>query len=59
MIPFATRRLPGPITAVAPDGSDVRVLQGLKGGGMAHLELAQGHTGALGANRLRREPDRP
>src|SRR3974390_2606715 len=30
--------------AVAPDGSDVRVLLGLKGGGMAHFELAPNQT---------------
>ncbi len=30
--------------AVAPDGSDVRVLLGLKGGGMAHFSLAPGEV---------------
>jgi mannose-6-phosphate isomerase-like protein (cupin superfamily) len=30
--------------AVAPDGSDVRTLLQLKSGGMAHFELAPGHT---------------
>ena len=41
---FKTMRIPVARTAVAPDGSDVRVLLGLKGGGMAHFELAPGET---------------
>lgn len=41
---FKTTRLPIARHAVAPDGSDVRVLLGLKGGGMAHFELAPGQT---------------
>jgi mannose-6-phosphate isomerase-like protein (cupin superfamily) len=41
---FATLRIPRERTAVAPDGSDVRVLLGLAGGGMAHFELAAGLT---------------
>jgi mannose-6-phosphate isomerase-like protein (cupin superfamily) len=40
MASFATKHLPTERFAVAPDGSDVRVLLGLKGGGMAHFELA-------------------
>lgn len=39
---FATRRLPTNKDAVAPDGSDVRLLLVLDGGGMAHFELAPG-----------------
>jgi len=39
---FATMRLPAQPTAVAPDGSDVRVLLGLPAGGMAHFELGAG-----------------
>lgn len=35
-----TTRLPAERTAVAPDGSDVRVLLGVAAGGMAHFELA-------------------
>ena len=35
-----TKRLPVLPDAVAPDGSDVRVLLGLKGGGLAHFELS-------------------
>lgn len=41
---FETKRLPVERDAVAPDGSDVRVLLGLRGGGMAHFELPPGHT---------------
>jgi mannose-6-phosphate isomerase-like protein (cupin superfamily) len=41
---FETTRIPSEKTAVAPDGSDVRVLLGLAGGGMAHFELAPGQT---------------
>ena len=37
-------RLPVERTEVAPDGSDVRVLLILAGGGMAHFELAAGQT---------------
>lgn len=33
-------RLPVRPTATAPDGSDVRVLLNLRGGGLAHFELA-------------------
>jgi mannose-6-phosphate isomerase-like protein (cupin superfamily) len=41
---FGTMRVPDARTAVAPDGSDVRVLLALAGGGMAHFELAPGQT---------------
>ena len=41
---FATKRLAVAPDAIAPDGSDVRVLLGLSGGGMAHFELAPGQT---------------
>jgi mannose-6-phosphate isomerase-like protein (cupin superfamily) len=44
MSDFATTRIPAARTAVAPDGSDVRVLLSLRGGGMAHFELAPGRT---------------
>lgn len=43
---FATATLPAEPTVVAPDGSDVRVLLGLAGGGMAHFELAAGQVSA-------------
>ena len=38
------RILPVERDAVAPDGSDVRILLGLKGGGMAHFRLPAGET---------------
>ena len=41
---FKTMRMPVAKDAVAPDGSDVRVLLALEGGGMAHFELAPGQT---------------
>ncbi len=44
MAEFATLRFPVARTAVAPDGSDVRTLLGLKDGAMAHFELAPGQT---------------
>jgi mannose-6-phosphate isomerase-like protein (cupin superfamily) len=37
---FSTKNLPAQRDAIAPDGSDVRLLLSLKGGGMAHFELA-------------------
>ena len=39
---FASKRLPVTRDAVAPDGSDVRILLQLRGGGMAHFELGGG-----------------
>jgi len=42
MTDFDTKRLAVDKDDVAPDGSDVRVLLGLEGGGMAHFELAPG-----------------
>jgi mannose-6-phosphate isomerase-like protein (cupin superfamily) len=36
---FSTKHLPMARDAIAPDGSDVRLLSGLPGGGMAHFEL--------------------
>ena len=44
MTQFGTKRLPVARDAVAPDGSDVRVLLSLGGGGLVHSELAPGHT---------------
>ena len=41
---FQTKRLPANRDAVAPDGSDVRVLLQVRGGGLAHFELAAGDT---------------
>jgi mannose-6-phosphate isomerase-like protein (cupin superfamily) len=45
-IDFATKRLPIDRDTVAPDGADVRVLLGLRGGGMAHFVLGPGKTSA-------------
>jgi mannose-6-phosphate isomerase-like protein (cupin superfamily) len=41
---FSTMRLPLSRDAVAPDGSDVRVLLGLERGGMAQFALAPGQA---------------
>jgi mannose-6-phosphate isomerase-like protein (cupin superfamily) len=41
---FETKFLPNEPTTTAPDGSDVRVLLALSGGGMAHFELAAGQV---------------
>ena len=41
---FSTKRISDRRDAVAPDRSDVRILLGLTGGGLAHFELAQGRT---------------
>jgi len=39
-----TKRLPVERDSIAQDGSDVRVLLDLQGGGMAHFELPPGQT---------------
>ena len=41
---FATTRLPVDADEIAPDGSEVRVLLGLRGGTMAHFELRAAET---------------
>ena len=41
---FETVRLPDAVDAVAPDGSEVRLLPQLAGGSMAHFTLAPGVT---------------
>ena len=41
---FETRQLPDAPDAIAPDGSQVRVLLRLGGGSMAHFELAAGQV---------------
>jgi mannose-6-phosphate isomerase-like protein (cupin superfamily) len=41
---FETMRVPVERDATAPDGSEVRVLLGLKGGGMAQFDLPPGET---------------
>jgi len=43
---FSTSRRPLERTVLAPDGSDVRVLLGLTGGGMAEFELGPGQISA-------------
>ena len=48
---FDTQKLPATPDVTAPDGSDVRVLLGLQGGGMAHFELQPGHTSKAVAHR--------
>ena len=41
---FEKIQLPVERDAIAPDGSDVRILLDLQGGGMAHFELPPGQT---------------
>ena len=41
---FATKQMSTTPEHVAPDGSDVRELLSLQGGGLAHFELAAGQT---------------
>lgn len=48
---YETIRLPANRDAVAPDGSDVRLLLGLEGGTMAHFELAPGNTSTAVAHK--------
>ena len=51
MVSFETKRLPARPDVVAPDGSDVRILLALRGGSMAHFELAPGKTSIAVAHR--------
>ena len=51
MSDFDTKPLPVARDAIAPDGSDVRLLLGLKGGGLAHFELAPGRTSVAVSHR--------
>jgi mannose-6-phosphate isomerase-like protein (cupin superfamily) len=44
MCRFKTKRLPVAPDAIAPDGSDVRILLELDGGTLAHFELAPSET---------------
>jgi mannose-6-phosphate isomerase-like protein (cupin superfamily) len=48
---FDQIRLPAARTAIAPDGSDVRVLLRLAGGSVAHFELAPGETSTAVAHK--------
>jgi mannose-6-phosphate isomerase-like protein (cupin superfamily) len=50
-VTFETKRLPVARDVVAPDGSDVRVLLGLRAGSMAHFTLAPGRTSRAVAHR--------
>ena len=51
MSAFATQQLPTERTLTAPDGSDVRVLLALSGGGMAHFELGAGQVSSAMTHR--------
>lgn len=44
MSDFDSKRLPARPDVAAPDGSDVRILLGLAGGGMAHFALTPGQV---------------
>jgi mannose-6-phosphate isomerase-like protein (cupin superfamily) len=52
MSDFSTKRLPVGRDVIAPDGSDVRILLSLAGGGTAHFELAPGQTSIAVAHRM-------
>ena len=41
---FATKQLADTPDEIAPDGSEVRLLVTVPGGGMAHFTIPQGHT---------------
>jgi mannose-6-phosphate isomerase-like protein (cupin superfamily) len=49
---FKTKRLSVDREAIAPDGSDVRKLLTLEGGGMAHFELPSGQISVAVAHRI-------
>ncbi len=51
MTDFTTKRLPVHRDAVAPDGSDVRILLNLDRGSLAHFELGAGQTSIAIAHR--------
>jgi len=51
MADFSTKRLPLQRDALAPDGSDVRILLALDRGSLAHFELAAGRTSTAVAHR--------
>jgi mannose-6-phosphate isomerase-like protein (cupin superfamily) len=48
---FATKDLPSTPDAIAPDGSNVRILLGLHSGGLAHFELRPGETSVAVSHR--------
>ena len=49
--PFAMRSLPLAPDAIAPDGSEVRILLSLGRGGVAHFQLAPGQTSVAVAHK--------
>lgn len=51
MTDFATMSVPSVRDAMAPDGSEVKVLLGLAGGGMAQFELGPGKVSKAVAHR--------
>ena len=51
MARFTTRPLPDEPDAIAPDGSEVRVLPVLDGGSAAHFRLAPGRVSRAGRHR--------
>ena len=51
MSEFATMRLPAERSVVAPDGSDVRLLLGLSGGGMALVDQFYAEVQQMGGGR--------
>ncbi len=46
-----TNQLPSDYTALAPDGSEIRELVGVEGGGMVHCTLPRGKTSIAVAHR--------
>jgi mannose-6-phosphate isomerase-like protein (cupin superfamily) len=48
---FQTKPLPAQRDAVAPDGSDVRILLAVAGGGLAHFELSPNETSVAAVHR--------
>jgi len=48
---FTSLPFPAERTVLAPDGSDVRVLPGLLGGGMAHFQLGAGQVSSAVTHR--------
>ena len=51
MADFQTAQLPVEPTYQAPDGSEVRILLGVRGGGIAHFQLGPGLTSRAAAHR--------
>ena len=49
---FKTKQLPRAYDVLAPDGAEVRILLALKGGSMAHFQLAPGQISKAVLTRL-------